>query len=229
MERPPVAEPDDLLHPQRRAQVALDLVGVELRIAVRVQQALARRQQPALAVHIDAAAFQHEIMHMRAEALVQRQRGRRVGVAVHQVLAAPAIEPEHLRLPVCPCPRDDRAGIAQPDVAGRQAYPLRRRAGRRQRRGHRLVRADGQLHLHMRRRRVNESRNVGARRREVAAPLFGKARPARPEGGLRRPFGREEGIWSGHVALRLAIASPKGKGRPRKAALHMVCPSGIAA
>ena len=51
-----IAQPDHFVDTQRRADAGLDLVRRQVRIAVRVKQALARGQQPALAVGIDSPA-----------------------------------------------------------------------------------------------------------------------------------------------------------------------------
>ena len=57
-----LAQPKDLIHVQVLAQVFLDLLLGEFRVAARAQQALLGDHQGALAVHMDGAALQHKVI-----------------------------------------------------------------------------------------------------------------------------------------------------------------------
>ena len=76
--------------PRRRSRARLR----ETRVAVRVQEALARRQERPLAVGLDGAPLEDELVAERAEARRLGDAHRDLGVARQVVLAAPAVEGE---------------------------------------------------------------------------------------------------------------------------------------
>ncbi len=97
----PVAEPDDLGHAERVAENPLDVRAVELRIAVRVQQALLGREQRARAVHLDRPAFEHDA-GLREARHVERSRHHPANLPVEverRILAAPRVVVEIEREP----------------------------------------------------------------------------------------------------------------------------------
>ena len=117
-------EPNDLARAEGLAQRGLGLLLAPA-VAVGVEQSLARGEHGALAVMVDGAAFEHEVEFPRANA---RQLGDVVanGRVVGQVeLAAPAVGLESERDRALLVPREDRAGVAQPDVAIARANELR--------------------------------------------------------------------------------------------------------
>ena len=54
------AEPDHRAHAEVAAQVILDVLAREPRIAVRIEEALLRRQARSLSVHMNGTALEHE-------------------------------------------------------------------------------------------------------------------------------------------------------------------------
>jgi len=114
-----VSQPDHLIHTKRRRQSRLSVRLGPVAVTVRVQQTLPGCQQPPFPVDIDRAALQHHVMHTHPDAFSTSHCCGRIRIAGHQVFAAPPIEAEGFRLPAALAGRDDRPGIAQPDVAGR--------------------------------------------------------------------------------------------------------------
>src|SRR4029079_9304913 len=109
-------QPDDLLRAEGMAKSGF---GFRLRptVAVRVKKHLARRENRALAVMLNGAAFQHESEFADRRA---GQVGNLVAnwCIVGQVeLASPAIALESERNGALSVPRKDRTRIAEPDVS----------------------------------------------------------------------------------------------------------------
>ncbi len=68
-------EPDDLLGTEVVAQMSLDLLARELRVAVAVQQTLLGGQSRALAVDVDRSALEHQRRPVALGALRFQYRG----------------------------------------------------------------------------------------------------------------------------------------------------------
>ncbi len=171
---------------------ALDPLRVDGPVAVRVQHALARRQDAPLAVHVDGATLEDE---RRLDELANPGQGRDtlrdVAVVFEHVLAAPAVEDEaYGRLGAAGADEEDGRRVAQPDVAERHAVETYAR--RRQRSpGELLLGVVGDQHFRSlalgdRRYEASEGR---ARRGQVVLPEIGVARPCNPRGRVARPFG----------------------------------------
>jgi hypothetical protein len=86
-------EPDNLLHAQVIAYIALDVGALQVRVTIRIEQALLRGQTTPTAVHIDGAAFQHNPGH-EARHLKERGNLLRQGVVWQEIdiLATPGVE-----------------------------------------------------------------------------------------------------------------------------------------
>ena len=69
-------EPDDALDAELRAQLRLDLLAPELRVAVLVEQALLGRDQRALAVDGDRAALEDQVRGVAAMLAEQLEHAR---------------------------------------------------------------------------------------------------------------------------------------------------------
>ena len=124
----PLPEPHDPLHPEPRAQLGLDLLARQRRVAVRVEQALLGRQQRPLAVGQDRAALEHERRARGPRRRAARRSAADGGVAVPgRELLAPGVEAEVDRDPVGRRRRRRRSGRSH-------AATSRRAAARRSRR-----------------------------------------------------------------------------------------------
>ena len=211
-----VTQPDHIIDAEGLCEGRFGIGLGPVAIAVRIEQALPCRQQPPFPVNINRAAFQHDIMGAHADALDTGDGSGGLRIARHQVFAAPAIEAEGLSLRAALPFGDDRPGIAQPDIAGRHLDDLSHVAHRRPRRLRRLVGACRQFDRHEGRCGTNKGGNIAAGPVEIAAPLVGKPGPAAPEGGLRRPFGREETGSVSHRRRALPQVSNKEKGGPHR-------------
>ena len=179
-----LVDPDDFPGSESLGQRLLG-GGFRPAVAIGIQQRLPRRQDRALAIVIDGAAFEHEI-----EAADRRCGKARNVVADRRVigqivLAAPAVGFEAQRHGALVTTREDGAGIAQPDVAVLCRNDFGRVANGRASRGFGLVAVRKQPHVVARRvQRSDKRRHVAARRFKIAVPLC-RGLPARPS---RSPF-----------------------------------------
>ncbi|MNZ16497.1 hypothetical protein D3C78_334740 [compost metagenome] len=118
-----IGQPDDGLHRQVLTQDLFDLLTVQVRVAVAVEQALFGSDQGALTVHMDRAALKHEAFGLVALATLHFQHlgcqlliavPRRVQAAVE---AAPGVEaPIHTAHFARIVDDEGRAGITHPGV-----------------------------------------------------------------------------------------------------------------
>ena len=171
-----------------RRQTRLDVRSRQLRIAVRVEQALLSCHDQAGAVAIDGAAFQNPAMALHLLAPLFRQPLADVVVAGQVVFPAPAVEHEVMRQAVIP---DDRCGIAQPDVAEQLDNHLRERRQPPCLDRCLLVRGDKQ-HLLALAVGVNggcEGGNLAAGLLKILLPELRMARETDPDGQMGCPFG----------------------------------------
>ena len=93
-------------------------------VAVGIEQRLPRRQDRALAVVVDRAAFEHEVEAADGRAGEARDVVADGGVVGQVVLAAPAVGLEAQRDGAVGRARKDRSGVAQPDVAVARGHEL---------------------------------------------------------------------------------------------------------
>ena len=107
-----IAKPNELFDAERRAQAVLDLGLLERRIAVGIEQALARGQARTEAVHIDGAAFQYPIARRDRQASRLRQRIADILIAVKIEPVAPAIKAEIAGDPAIAFTDNDAACVA---------------------------------------------------------------------------------------------------------------------
>ena len=169
-----IAQPDEVRHAQRTPDGRLDLVRRQVRIAVGIEQALARCQQPPFTIRIDGAAFQDQVVLSRVQPFMAGNRGRRFRVARHQIFPAPAIEAEQLCPAAVSLPGHDRPGVPQPDIPGWKfddfgclTYGLVRRCSG-------LRRPGRDPYRHEPRGGADKAGNFLARARKVAAPFLDK-------------------------------------------------------
>ncbi len=187
-------DPDDLARAERLAKCGFgDLLGPA--VAVGIEQRLARRQDRALAVMIDGAAFEHEVE--AADGLARKARDvvadRRVVGKI--VFAAPAVGREAKSGEAVGRHRKDRSRVAQPDIAVLRGNELGGLADGRACRSLGLGAVDQQAHLVALSpvafsERAHERRHVAARRLEITVPFVRIGRPCRPDRLLRRPLRR---------------------------------------
>lgn len=122
-------QPDDLLQPQQTAQLRLALGLADARIAVRIEHAAARDDRRALAVHFDAAAFQHELGVDQPRAGAFGHERCDFGVLVVFLLVAPAVEIEADATELARRALHEHGpGVAHPQVVDRMLDELDRRA-----------------------------------------------------------------------------------------------------
>ena len=143
-----------------------------------------------VAVLVDSAAFEHEI---EFPGPVAGKLGDVVadGLIVGEVeLAAPAIELEAEREPVPVAPREDRAGIAQPDVAVLRMHELSGVPKLLARSRFDLGAVHQQPHPVRRRKRAHQRGDIAARRGEVSVPFLKVGGPRGPDRLLRGPLRR---------------------------------------
>ncbi len=186
----PPAQPDDLVHAEPGFQLVLDLLAAELRVTVRVEQALLGRDQRALSVDRDRPALEHQA---RADALDAERSENPLGaggvlVIGHEALA-PGIEAEvHPGATTRVVHDADRPGIAHPGVVDRDLEQLD--GGRQQTPG--VGRRAG-IHHHGERLelddRVGRGRVFLFRLLEVRPPQFLAWRPGHQAPLVRLPLG----------------------------------------
>ena len=151
-----------------------------------------------VAVMLDGAAFQHEVECADRRAGESRDVVADRGVAGQIELAAPAIGPESERDRAVLGAGEDRAGVAQPDiaVAGRNDLGHAAELGAGRRLGFRA------RHQHAHTvgwaKRADQPRHVAARACQVAVPFVRIGRPGGPDRLLRRPFRRDGHGLCGH-------------------------------
>jgi hypothetical protein len=166
------------------------IAAAQLGIAIGVEQALARGDDQPGAVAIDRAAFQHPVARRRRDtAILGQPRADRI-VAGQVVFAAPAVELEQPRRSVA---GDDRAGVAQPDIAEGLDDHLRRIARHGPRGVGRLAIGGDQYHplapaIGMD--GAGKGQHLLARRLQIFLPQLGMAGKADPHGVMRGPFRR---------------------------------------
>ena len=186
----PLADPDHLLRAeclgQRRLRVLLRPA-----IAVGVEQRLRRGENGALAVMLDGAALQHEIELPLRHARKLGDLAAHEGIVRHVEFAAPSVGLEAHGHGLAARPREDRAGVPEPDIAVSGLMNLCRAAEPLARRFPGLRAVHEQPHQAAIRQRANKRRHVAAWRFQIAVPFAGYGGPCRPHGLLRRPFGRD--------------------------------------
>lgn len=62
-----LAEPEKAGHAEVVAQDALDLLAIQVRVAIRMEKALLTGEKQSLVIHLDGAALEHHIVHKTAE------------------------------------------------------------------------------------------------------------------------------------------------------------------
>jgi len=91
--RETAAEPDHSANPEIKFETLLYRFTRELGIAVGIEQALLRREQGPLAVHMQRATFAHERRAIEGQARhLEHAAGKRRIVAVRTVFLAPGVE-----------------------------------------------------------------------------------------------------------------------------------------
>src|SRR4051812_7518481 len=89
----PLAHPQYFVHAEVILQVLFDLRLGQVRVAIRIQEALLAGEQKSLAVHIDRAAFENHGVRESAQAQLARdETGYPVVEIVGPVLVAPHVE-----------------------------------------------------------------------------------------------------------------------------------------
>ena len=167
----------------------LDRCLGEPRVAVRVQEALARRQERPLAVGLDGAPFEDELVAERGEARRRGDAHRDLAVAGQVVLAAPAVERERRGRDLARRATSRRSARCRASRCRRTGSRGRGRRGRRA--AARLVRpraasARGPRAARRGARRPARGRRWRARRRRTP-PAPGRAPPPRaPRGSATR-------------------------------------------
>ena len=186
----PRPQPHDALEAEIAAQPLLDLAPGHC-IAVGVQEALLGRDDGAGAVAIDGSALEDPAGFCEGQAAISSQPFADVLVTGQVVLAAPAVEAEALRLARTPAAEDDRASVAQPDVAERLDDHL----GKRDELGCALrgpaVGGDEphRFSLTVRVDRLGERGDFALGRLEIGEPELGVAWETDPDRFVRGPFG----------------------------------------
>ena len=196
-------DPDHRLGAERPVKCCF---GFSLRpaVAIGVEQGLAGGKHGALAVMIDGAAFQNkfEAQNRPTSEAGDVVADRRV---VGQIeLAAPAVglEPESDRAVVSL--REDRASVAEPDIAVARRNEVCGTAERGTSGGFSLGAIDQQPHAVSVRKRAHHGGNVAPRRFQIAVPGGGIGRPGGPDRLLRRPFRGERNRPVGHGDCHVA-------------------------
>ena len=115
-----------VVDPERVLETRLDRLFRHRGVAVRMQEALPRRQARPLAVHFDRAAFEDPREAESGELRGFRDSRRHAVVVREHVLTAPAVERERHAGPRAVFPRkEDGRRVAQPDVAERDSVKAR--------------------------------------------------------------------------------------------------------
>src|SRR5690606_4037842 len=118
-----LGQPDDTLHPEMVAERLLDLVPLQVRVAVGIEQTLLGSDQGALAVHMDSPTLQHETLGaitratLHAEYLVGYLIIQIPGGIQPAVKTAPGVEhPVHTTQPALAVDDEGRSGIPNPGI-----------------------------------------------------------------------------------------------------------------
>ncbi len=225
----PFVEPDDALGAKRFAQDALDFLFAEARVAVRVEKALARRDDGPLAVDFDRAALGDErVEAAQARAGSLRDDLRDAIVLGERVFPAPAVEAKRAGGEAdSPVIDKDRPRVAQPDIPDGRLVQADER-GVRQAEAHRLRRDPRFLPAHQQLNalsahplalfvigvreedRADQLCDLALRRREIFLPEIGGGRPADPHRLMRRPFGGlAAGRFHGRSCRSVRTARPR--------------------
>src|SRR6185503_855874 len=218
--RDALPEPEDLADAETVAQQALDVDARQLGVPIRVQEALLRRQQRALAVDLDRAALEHDA-RLRVPRHAERLGHLSPDLAVEverRVLAAPGVvveidgEPRLLRRPAR---HEDRAVIAGPSIVRRE--PVQAQALGSDGLGEQL--ADmalviGAEHVDINGlalgERSDELDHRGLDAFEHARPAIAIVRPREPRRFVRCPFG---GLAVAASARRIGMVGGQGVSR----------------
>ena len=188
-------------------------------IAIVVEQGLPRGEDRALTVMLDGAAFQHEVESADRRAGKPRDVVADGGVVGQVEFAAPAIGPKSQRDRAVFRSREDRARVAEPDIAVARRNDLGRAARARRGPRPRLRRPPPAAHPVRSGSSARTSAATSRRgRRQVAVPLVRIGRPSGPDGLLRRPFrgnGNLLGNGNSHQFLLVVAPSSAGLGRNR--------------
>jgi hypothetical protein len=204
----PFAEPEQPLDAEVPAQPLLDLLAGQARVAVGIEQALLGADGEAGAVDVDRAALEDPVEAQRIEIGRLRQPKADRVVALELIFAAPAVEPEASRRPLPPVLDDDRAGVAQPDVAERLLDDGRERRQLGGCAGGSGIGGD-QAHLLpsvVRMDRLGKSGHLPPRRLEVSLPEVGMTWEADPHPFMLGPFGwlADTSVWIDYFRKRLS-------------------------
>ncbi len=143
---------------------------------------------------VQGAAFQYEIVGDQRRPRRRGDLGRHRIVVIQQIFSAPAVEAEGGGMAGV---EEDRAGVAQPDIAEAPGDDLHacnvadERAGGRQS----VILADHQLHPLGARpgQGADQGGHLGLGVRQVVFPELGVAREPHPHGAVGRPFGGDGG------------------------------------
>src|SRR5690554_3115461 len=200
-----LGQPDDTLHPEMVAERLLDLVPLQVRVAVGIEQTFLSSDQGALAVHMDSPAFEDEAFGavtratLHAEYLVGYLIIQIPGGIQAAVQTTPGVEyPVHATQPTLAVDDEGRSGIPNPGIiAADFHYPDRRmiqlRTGigvlrGRDSDGHRLEAGDRPGHLG----------KGGLRRLAGKAPVVRPLGPEHPGLTVGRPLrGHVETVGAG--------------------------------
>ncbi len=191
-----IRQPDDGFHGQVLTQDVFDLLAVQVRVAVMVEQAFFGGDQGAFPVHMDRTAFQHEAFGVIALAALHLQHlGGQLLVTVPRRVqatleATPGVEaPVHATHFASVVDHEGWAGVAHPGVViadfhhadigqvelATGVFVLA--SGNRH--GDRLETGDG----------LGQGHVGGLGRLATQAPVVRALRPDHPDLALRRPFG----------------------------------------
>src|SRR5690606_10723403 len=193
------SEPDDAGYAEVFVQQYLELSLVEMRIAVRIEQALFGRDERALPVDVDCAAFEHErraiaIASFYFEHLARDEIVLIPGKVEARAQAAPGVEhpidAAHLTRIV-----DDerRTDISHPSIVARELYDSNRI-------GQHRARIDVLRTRHAHRHRLPDGDGAcdrgerGLRRLSPQPPIGRSFRPQHPAAGVRFELARHSEV-----------------------------------
>ena len=188
-----LVEPDHGFDAKRVFEMLLRDSLRPARVAIGIEQALPRRQHAPGAVEINRAPLQDKIMRAPFDPLSAGNTARRHRIARHHIFPAPAIEAKVERQTALAMLSNQRAGVAQPDVASWHCvqrdppggdFRLEREPGAAIGFSRPASDPDGRDDTQ----RLGKGCDFFPRGFKRSAPLAAQMRPADPDRRLRRPF-----------------------------------------